>query len=70
MILYCLSLKDGHVLWSCTSPEYLFKPCIVGGVVFIGARGSLRAYHLKTGKLLDRLEMASEVLAQVTMLKG
>jgi outer membrane protein assembly factor BamB len=59
--LNCLSLKDGRILWTCTSPEYLFKPCIVGTTVFIGARGSLRAYDLETGKLLDRLEMAPEV---------
>ena len=59
--LYCLSLNDGRPVWTCDSPEYLFKPCIVDGSVFIGARGSFRAYDLKTGRILDRLEMPSGV---------
>ena len=42
------------------SPEYLFVPYIVDDIVFVGGRGSVRAYGLNDGELLAKFEVAAD----------
>lgn len=55
--LFALSAKDGHPLWVASHDEYLFRPVIHDDLVIIGARGSVLAYALATGKVVARLEL-------------
>jgi outer membrane protein assembly factor BamB len=55
--LLCLSLEGGELLWSRESPEYVFKPQVVGQRVHVGSRDSLRTYESTTGVELARLPL-------------
>ncbi len=55
--VFAIEISSGKALWFADSPEYLFVPHIFGDVVFIGGRGSVRAYKIHDGKLLARYDV-------------
>lgn len=66
--LMALSAEDGRLLWLVESAEYLFTPTIVGDLVIIGARGSLRAYRIADGKLAACLDLPPDATINQGML--
>lgn len=62
--LFALSVKDGHVLWSVAHDQYLFGSAMVGEHIVIGARGGVRVYALRDGRLEAELAIPDETAAQ------
>lgn len=58
--LHGVDATSGHSLWAADSAEWLFQPLVQDQTVLIGARGSLRAYAMRTGDLLARLELEDQ----------
>ncbi|MCK9549227.1 PQQ-binding-like beta-propeller repeat protein [Aquamicrobium sp.] len=68
--LFALSAKDGRPLWVASHDEYLFRPVVHDDLVIIGARGSVLAYALATGKVVARLELPEGSAATTLVATG
>lgn len=58
--LVALAVQTGEELWATRSEAYLFASMIIDDLVVVGARGSLRAFELKTGKLVAQFAIQQD----------
>lgn len=68
VILSCVSLDNGHVLWQIPSEHYMFHPVVQTGVIYIGSHGELRAYDLQNGTLLTTLSLQKDFAVNAKLL--
>ena len=57
IVLQCLNSQTGKPIWKTLSQQYLFRPIIVGEIIYIGSRGYVAAFCLKTGRLLAQYQL-------------
>ena len=65
IVLQCLDSQTGKLIWKSDNLQYLFEPIIVGEIIYIGSRGYVAAFCLKTGRILAQYDL--EVGVAVTL---
>lgn len=56
--IYCLSLKDGKLLWNAHEAlTYLFNPIVWNDFVVVGGHGIINIYQIETGKKLLQINI-------------
>ncbi|MEL4377559.1 PQQ-binding-like beta-propeller repeat protein [Brucella cytisi] len=58
--LIALSADTGEELWAIRSETYLLASMIIDDLVIVGARGSLRAFEMKAGKLVAQFPIQQD----------
>lgn len=65
IVLQCLNSQTGKLIWKTRNLQYLFKPIIVGEIIYIGSRGYVAAFCLKTGSLLAQYDLEVDVAVKL-----
>lgn len=65
IVLQCLDSQTGKPIWKTFSQQYLFRPIIIGGIIYIGSRGYVAAFCLKTGRLLAQYHLKESVAVTI-----
>lgn len=59
--LFALNASNGALNWRMTYPKYLFQPTIYQDKVFVGSRGQVACFCLKTGALIAEFKIEDDL---------
>jgi outer membrane protein assembly factor BamB len=68
--LFSVDSSNGRQRWQVHSLEWMFTPLVAADSIIVGARGSVRAYQVETGKLQARHDIGDDETVYKLLLSG